>query len=757
MTDLTTSLPRGPFECGPAAFAEAAAAVAGPPAALYRRLLVEQESEATLVAARRVLAAFLPEATGPGEDEELDGHPDGRADGPLDEERVFAELAATRAAIARVAARLRAAPAGTVATVLRQRAPLALIEGCWLDTVSQPATQPAVIVNRLGAEQLELLGGGVVEHTLAGRRRRLLAEHGVELPDLLATDFLAAAQARPLTVVTAVFYLALSRLPASFLPEVVGVHCAFRALGTDAALFGRAGPARLAELAELAELAGLAGPSSPDGVGSRGYDPVPLLAEYLALTELSPTGPADRARLLAAIRLVTRLESAHVAMLDELASWHQDLSPDAEVALIVARHAPYAGRQHHRVRISGVPLDGLLAGPACDAAAFVRQLRSSSYLRPLPTGGCPFTRAIRFGGPMFGIFDAAEARTLERWAAAAAAGEPPGADLAACTAGDEDAAAWQCALASADPGDIVVAEPPALDERQFLYRLVNVERFPGVLAAAHTRVEQVLAQAEGMFELGAAGRHTDATWFDYSPAALRERVESIYWTKLVGPYRPLADIPPRAEVINGQKRFALGNLVDGACTHRIGNTGRFHRPSDRPLFALYADEMGRGDVARNHLTLINQALASMGIHLPHLRSEEFRTQTELPDPSYPYATYQLGLALFPDSRYEEILGYHLGVEMFGLGELRLHETQKMRRHGFDTAYEDVHLSIDNISAGHTRQATDLIVAYLDHVGRTGGPVAVERAWRRVWRGYASFAFFVEPHLARRLLARRAAA
>ncbi|ORT50881.1 iron-containing redox enzyme family protein, partial [Frankia sp. KB5] len=182
-----------------------------------------------------------------------------------------------------------------------------------------------------------------------------------------------------------------------------------------------------------------------------------------------------------------------------------------------------------------------------------------------------------------------------------------------------------------------------------------------------------------------------------------------------------------------------------------------HRPSDGPLFAIYADEMGRGDIAKNHITLIQQALASMDIHLPHPRSEEFLTQAELPDLTYPYATYQLSLALFPDSRYEEILGYSLGVEMFGLGELRLHEMEKMRHHRFDIAYEAAHLSIDNVSAGHARQATDLIVGYLDHVGRTAGPVAVERAWQRVWRGYASFAFFVEPQLARRLMAGRAAA
>jgi hypothetical protein len=86
--------------------------------------------------------------------------------------------------------------------------------------------------------------------------------------------------------------------------------------------------------------------------------------------------------------------------------------------------------------------------------------------------------------------------------------------------------------------------------------------------------------------------------------------------------------------------------------------------------------------------------------------------------------------------------------MFGLGEMRLHEAQKLRHHGFDPIYEEAHLSIDNLSAGHARQSADIIVAYLDEVGRTVGPHIVPDQWRRIWRGYASFAYFVEHALVR---------
>lgn len=120
-----------------------------------------------------------------------------------------------------------------------------------------------------------------------------------------------------------------------------------------------------------------------------------------------------------------------------------------------------------------------------------------------------------------------------------------------------------------------------------------------------------------------------------------------------------------------------------------------------------------------------------------------RSRPNSPDELYGFSLYQLSLALFPDRFYNEILGYNLAIEMFGLGELRLHEIQKLRHHGFDDCYEQAHLTIDNISAGHTKQAADIIVAYLDHVARTVGLGAVAGEWRRVWRGYAAYAYIVE--------------
>ncbi|MEU5883463.1 iron-containing redox enzyme family protein [Spirillospora sp. NPDC047279] len=700
LPDLIASLPLTPFEFSPGVDGEADALLAEGPAATFHRLLRDQESEAMLLASRRIVHAFLP-------------LPSSQPDTGVSAGAIAAEVESVRAELA---ATLRALTED--GDVLRERATLGLVGGCWLDTVSQPVTQPSVIVNRLFQHHFELRGKGRPGRSVHRARRRALENAGVHLPWITAADFLDKAQARPLTTLHASFYVALGRLPASFLPEVVGVHYAFHALAADDTLLGLPSPLPESELRAV-------------------------LAEYLDLS-----GPAERARLLNAVRRVLDLEREHVTMLAELSAWRAGLSLDARAAEIVARHAPYAGRLHRDLRVAGRPLTETFAAPDFDAAAFLTTFRRTPYLKRRPDGGCRFLDAIRFGGPMFAIFDENESAVLTAWAAEvhASDGDPPPVELPVNRAGDTQAERWRTAVETSAPPDVVHAKAHIADDREFLYRLVNIEHFPNTLALARERALAGLVDGEVLFTHGAAGRYTDASYFDYTPDALRHRVEAIYWDKLVNPYRPLAEIPDREQVIFHQKTMALGNLIEAAWAHRTGNLGHDRRRSDELMFAIYADEMGRGEVRKNHITLIHQVMESMEIDLPHVRDAAFKEQEEIPDSHYYFAIDQLCLGLFPDSLYCEILGYNLGIEMYGLGEIRMHEIEKLRAHGFDIAYEEAHLSIDNVSTGHTRQAIDVITTYLDEVERDHGAEAARDDWRRIWRGYASFAFFTEHQL-----------
>ncbi len=704
--DTIAALPPRPFEFSPAAARQAGELLVQPPAALFRRLLADQESEAVHLASRRIIGAFLGE---PGT-----GCPQAGLSGIVD------WVAGARSELAAAAGALRQCEPDVLDAVRRQRAVLGLLGGCWLDVLSQPATQPSVLVNKLFAQHFKLRGEGNQKRSLHQLRRLALEAGGIYLPDLAASDFLDAAGARPLTALHGCFYLALSRLPASFLPELAGVHYAVLALGIDDLLLGL--PPMMTET-ELRE----------------------TLAAHLELA-----GPAERARLATGVGCAVALEREHVAMLAELAQWRRLQPLESKVAGVIARHAPYAGRHHKNIKVGGRPLAEIFTDPDLDLARFLTEFRESGHVRPAPDGLSRFVRAIKFGGPMFGIFDAREAAIFTEWVATIAAGHRPEIEIVTSTAGDQAAAAWSAAIQASHPADIVLRELGTVGDRELFWRLVNIESFANTRPLARARAETLFAQAEVLFDCGAAGRYTDATYFEYSAEALYQRAEQVYWEKLIKPYQPLTEIPDRDEVVFLQTTYALGALIDATWIHRSANLGRCDRRCDAALFAIYADEMGYGDLRKNHITLIHAALHSMDIKLPHIREEAFCGQDDLPEELYGFSLHQLCMALFPDTYYNEILGYNLAIEMFGLGELRLHEIQKLNHYGFDDCYEQAHLTIDNISAGHSRQAADIIVAYLDEVGRALGPAAVEREWRRVWRGYASLAYFVEHALLKQL-------
>ncbi|MGL4310639.1 MAG: iron-containing redox enzyme family protein [Paracoccaceae bacterium] len=679
---------------------------------ILHELLRDQETEAALYAAKQVLdwrLAFAPEhlqqitdCAGPG----------------CNAAALLDWLTAMGAALHD---RIRTAMGTAVRArraVLRERAAIGLVANCWCDTVSQPATQPGRAVNVLYGHHFRWLGEGVIEKAVPELRRRAMNEAGVILPALIERSFAEKAMPTTSTALAAAWMVALSRYPANYLPEVLGAHIAYHAIGLDAALFGVETPFGEDDLAALMET-------------------------YLAEIDGHPDAPQLVGRILNAVALIADMEAQQSALLAEVAEKTLAQNLDSRVAELVARHAPMAGSHHREVKVGGAPMSETFASPDVPMQDFMEKFRKSFYLRNDKEGGCRFTRSLKFGGPMFGIFTAEEAQTFKDWADEIAETRDAPVVLMSARPDDPQGADDLTTLRAARPRDAVLSPPPPANDRELFFRLVNVENFPSALPFARERAQQGLAVSRGLFDSGAAGRYTDGSFFAYTPQALLDRVDAIYWKKLVGPYKPLETIPDRDTVIFEQKTYALGNLIDGSWSYRIANAGRYDRTSDGKLFAISADEMGLGEVEKNHITLICDVLRSMDIHLPHIADPAFLDQAELPDEVYGFAINQLALALFPDSHYPEIVGYNLAIEMFGLGELRLHEIQKLRHWGMNPIYEEAHLSIDNASSGHARQSAEIVNDYLDDVRRKFGEARMHEEWARVLNGYCSFARFVE--------------
>jgi hypothetical protein len=592
LPDAFVVAPLCTFEFDPAAPAQADVLLAAEPVALYRRLLRDQESEAVLLAARRVLHGFLSRPV-PG------------ADRPAADPDAIAErVAGVRAVIMAMFEDLPRSEPAVREAVLRQRAPLALLGGCWLDTVSQPATQPATIANRLFQHQFVLRGEGNPRRGLHHLRARALEAAGVYLPEIGATDFMRTAEARPLTALHGAFYLSLAKLPANFLPEVVGVHYAVTALGVDELLLGM--PAALPE-SELRS----------------------VLGEYL---DQAADRPELGARVVRAVELALALELEHVGLLARLAAWRAGRSPE----------------------------------------------------------------------------------------------------LSANRIGERAAAGWRRVLALDLPADVLLRRADVPDDRQFFHRLVNIENYPNTRGPAREHATVVLDIAEEvLFEHGAIGMLTDASWFEYTPEALLARVDRICRDKLSD------------EAAFGSKSVALGSMVDGAWTHRIGTVGRYARRSDGKLYSTHAEALGRGDPRGNEIAMTYRLLGGMGIRVPHIRDAAFLDQEDLPEHRYELAIQQLSLSLFPDTCHDEILGFNLGIATLGLGLTRARKLRRLRRHWIDAAGEDTPAPVECTPAGQARHAAEVIIDYLDEVAMTCGSGAVRTHWRRIWRGYASFAYLVE--------------
>jgi hypothetical protein len=118
-----------------------------------------------------------------------------------------------------------------------------------------------------------------------------------------------------------------------------------------------------------------------------------------------------------------------------------------------------------------------------------------------------------------------------------------------------------------------------------------------------------------------------------------------------------------------------------------------------------------GVTGANQVAEAYRTLGAMGMRVPHIGTAAFLDPDVAPDFPCELAIHQLCLSLFPDTFYAEILGFQLGVTTSGHG---------------------------------TTTAAEIIVDYLDDVSRTCGSDTVRARWRRIWRGYASFAYLVEP-------------
>jgi hypothetical protein len=175
--------------------------------------------------------------------------------------------------------------------------------------------------------------------------------------------------------------------------------------------------------------------------------------------------------------------------------------------------------------------------------------------------------------------------------------------------------------------------------------------------------------------------------------------------------------------------------VDGAWLggiYRI-TSDLVHRSSTKTAWQILSEELGDGDLRKNHVWVYQQLLKSIDADdIGTGDSKEFISSSQNMNNDarvWTAATAQLCISLFPESFLPEILGFNMSYESLPLHLLIT--IYELRELNIDPYYFVLHVSIDNKHSGHAAMGVDAVTTYMKSL-----PVEEQdMAWKRVQAGF----------------------
>lgn len=185
------------------------------------------------------------------------------------------------------------------------------------------------------------------------------------------------------------------------------------------------------------------------------------------------------------------------------------------------------------------------------------------------------------------------------------------------------------------------------------------------------------------------------------------------------------------------KQAAPVKYVDGAWLGHINkiSTSFMYRNITKNAWQVMSEELGDGDLAKNHVHVYRDLMDDINAGLPPADSEDFiHPRHGLTEARcWKAAMAQLTISLFPHDFLPEALGFNMAYESLPLHLLKT--VKELRELRLNPYYFELHISIDNADSGHAAMAMAAVSNYIDLVEQTEGKEAAHVAWRRVQAGY----------------------
>lgn len=623
---------------------------------------------------------------------------------------------------------------GALHQILKQHAPLALLDGCWLQNISLTATNHTAITTRLFHIYADKIGDGETARHYGNLYRSLLNSMGVELPEVATRLFSSSSELMDTAFSLPVFQLALSLFPRVYLSEILGFTLGHYFNPQDRLLME------------------LAGEMQAQGLDTRycqryalGDAPSPAAQHVCATVSLYLAGFTDETerqqhwqRIWSGLLAHTVVAKPWLQDLQQAMTQPVVLTPQQKMVALMHAKAVYARNMHRNRKLGGQLINDWFAQEPFDAEGFLSVLAASPYVNiQEPHKSALLTRSINFGGPMFRIFTDEEQAVMTEWVESLAA-QPP-----AFHVQDE-----QPSIAASGKGKPVAAKL-VLDEaadlatyakcskRELYHYFVNADLYPDVLPTARKVAQQFFRSARD--SMGKRSLPEHLRLFEYTHEAFDQRIMQIYEME-TGAYENFVppSTVPREIMVWFVQQYAPFPMVDGSWVQNIARAGMSHTAISARLFRIYSDEVGNADTVKNHPNVYRELLEKEGIQMPPTDAMAFPMQAALRDFVFDLPLLTMSVAMFPKAFLPEIIGVNLAIELSGLGKGYMQIIDELRYWKMDPYFFTLHLTIDNIASGHTAVAMETVHLYLDQILAVQGQQAMQREWERIWVGYLAF-------------------
>ncbi|KAE8153822.1 hypothetical protein BDV25DRAFT_127012 [Aspergillus avenaceus] len=274
------------------------------------------------------------------------------------------------------------------------------------------------------------------------------------------------------------------------------------------------------------------------------------------------------------------------------------------------------------------------------------------------------------------------------------------------------------------------------------FKIHNIEQHPEIIGQGKCLLVQLLSEV-----LHSAGRvnHPILSMERFSVETLDDFLKqqlddiTLQWQEYLNQRQSGA---PRKlwSDLQGAKDWLLQmaplKLVDGAwlgSIHSIINPF-IYRSVTRDAWQVLSEEMGDGDIKKNHVYVYNQLLRKIGCPLSSPHTSDFIQETHNSNGKvWKAAVAQLLLSLLAPDFLPEALGFNLQFEMLTLETLIA--AKELREIKVDPSYFTLHITIDNADTGHAAMASQAVTKYLALVKQMEGEDGERVAWKRVQAGF----------------------